>query len=88
MGGGTLHNSGHGLALGHAIYTRCLGKYMYQHIMKETPNLKYHRDIYKDDKHSIVMCKCIYVAKCVRTAPLFMYPIYNSDFVISKTLTL
>ena len=62
-GGGSLHHSsGHGLALGHVYNMRCLGKYMYQHIMEETPNQKYHRDINhvnQDDKHSLIMYKCI-----------------------------
>ena len=86
-----MHNSGHGLALGHVYDMRCLEKYMYQHIMEEIPNLKYHRDFYQDAKHSLIMYECIWVANSVRTfdikAPLFMYLIYQSDYVISKTLT-
>ena len=55
-----MHNSVHGLALGHVYNMRCWGgKYMYQHIMEEIPNLKYHRDIYQDDKHSLIMYECI-----------------------------
>ena len=52
---------------------------MKQQVTEETPNLKYHRNIYQDDNHSLMMHECILVDNCVCSfnikAPLFMYQI-------------
>ena len=57
----------------------CLGITHVAASSKGTPNLKYHRDIYQDDNHSLIMYVCIMVANCVCSfnikAPRFMYPI-------------
>ena len=39
-------------------------KYMSQQVTEETLNLKYHRDIYQDDNHSLMMQECILVDNC------------------------
>ena len=76
--GWTLHNSGHGEALCHVFDMSFLGK-VQQQVTEETPNLKYHRYIYQDDNHSLMMHECILVDNCVCSfnikATLFMYPI-------------
>ena len=86
-----MHNSGHGLALCHVFDMSFLGIVHIAASYGRNPASEIPQRYYQDDNQSLMMHECILVDNCVCSfnikAPLFMYPIDQSDYGIQKTLT-